>query len=204
VRERGSPSGAYLGSLAALLAQAADHLRERPGDAPLSSASRALDHAHQQLLTTAQPLARNPWHRDCLERDLPLYTQTAHHARNLVADATRENTLDPRVADHLAGVTEGEREAVTRLARGLQPGESPVDTGRLDDALLASIDEQLADRGEPPNHHQRRLVRHLDGLDETIAGLGTNRTCRDQQARLRWRRLDRGRRGESRSSEFGG
>jgi uncharacterized membrane protein YccC len=173
---------AYLGSLAALLARAADHLRERPGDAPLSSASRALDHAHQQLVTTAQPLSHNPWHRDGLERDLPLYTQTAHHARNLVADVTREDTLDPRVADHLAGVAEVERDAVTTLGRGLKPGESRVDTGRLDDALLASIDEQLADHGNP---HQRRLVRHLDGLDETIAGLGTNLARRDQELKGR-------------------
>jgi Fusaric acid resistance protein-like len=89
---------AYLGSLAELLGQVGDHLREQPGDAPLSSASRALDHAHQQLLTTARPLARNPWCRDRIERTLSLYTQTAHDARNLVADVTRENRLDPRVA----------------------------------------------------------------------------------------------------------
>jgi uncharacterized membrane protein YccC len=165
---------AYLGSLAALLARAADYLRQRPGDAPLSSASRALDHSHQQLLTTARPLGRNPWHHDRIERELPMYTETAQHARNLVAEVIREETLDPLVAEHLAAVAEVERDAVTTLARGLKPGESPVDTRRLDDALLASIEEQRADRGEPPNQHQRRLVRHLDRLDETIAGLGTN------------------------------
>jgi uncharacterized membrane protein YccC len=171
---------AYLGSLANLLAQAADYLREAPGDAQLSSSSRALDHAHQQLLTTARPLARNLWHRDRIERDLPLYTQTAHHARNLVADVTREHTLDPRVADHLAVAAEVERDAVTLLACGLKPGESPADTRRLDVALLASIDEQLADRGEPPKHHQRRLVSHLHRLDETIAELGTDAAHRDR------------------------
>jgi uncharacterized membrane protein YccC len=89
---------AYLGSLGELLGQVSDYLRAPPGDAPLSSASRALDHAHQQLLTTARPLAGNPWQRDRIERELSLYTRTAHDARNLVADVTRENTLDPRVA----------------------------------------------------------------------------------------------------------
>jgi hypothetical protein len=124
---------AYLGSLAALLARTADQLREPVADAPLSSASRALDHAHQQLLTTARPLACNPWLRNQIDCDLPLYTQAAHHARNLVADVTRQNTLDPEVADHLAAVAEVER----------------------------------------------RLVRHLDGLDETIAELGTNLARRE-------------------------
>ena len=51
---------AYIGSLADLLARAADDLSEPPSDAPLSSASRALDQAHQQLLVTAQPLGRDP------------------------------------------------------------------------------------------------------------------------------------------------
>jgi uncharacterized membrane protein YccC len=87
---------AYIGSLTDLLGRVNDHLREQPSDAPLSSASRALDHAHQQLLTTARPLARNPWRRDRIERELARYTETAHHARNLVADVTRRNTLDPR------------------------------------------------------------------------------------------------------------
>jgi hypothetical protein len=86
---------AYIGSLTGLLGRVNDHLREQPSDAPLSSASRALDHAHQQLLTTARPLARNPWRRDRIERELARYTETAHHARNLVADVTRENTHDP-------------------------------------------------------------------------------------------------------------
>jgi uncharacterized membrane protein YccC len=174
---------AYLGSLADLLGRVAEYLREPRGDAPLSSASRALDHAHQQLLTTARPLARNPWHRDRIERELPLYTQTAHEARNLVADVTREHTIDPRVADDLAAAVEGERDAVTKLARGLKPGESPAGTPRLDDALLASIDGQFADHGEPSNHHQPRLVRHLDRLDETIAELGTNLARQDQVSR---------------------
>ncbi len=173
----------YLGSLADLLGRVAEYLREPRGDAPLSSASRALDHAHQQLLTTARPLARNPWHRDRIERELPLYTQTAHQARNLVADVTREHTIDPRVADDLAAAVEGERDAVTALARGLKPGESPADTPRLDDALLASIDGELADHAEPFNHHQPRLVRHLDRLDETIAELGTNLGRQDQVSR---------------------
>jgi uncharacterized membrane protein YccC len=172
---------AYLGSLADLLGRVSDHLREQPGDAPLSISSRALDHAHQQLLTTARPLARNPWRRERIERNGSLYTRTAHHARNLVADVTRENTLDPRVADRLAAAAEGERVAVTTLARGLEPGESPVDPRRLDDALLASIDEQLADRGEHSDHPDRRIVRHLDRLDEAITKLGTNLARRDQE-----------------------
>jgi uncharacterized membrane protein YccC len=97
----------YIGSLADLLEQVSDQLREQPSDAPLSSASRALDHAHQQLLTTARPLARNPWHHDRIERELTRYTETAHHARNLVADVAGE----------------------------LEPRESPVDTQRLDETI---------------------------------------------------------------------
>jgi uncharacterized membrane protein YccC len=175
---------AYLGSLADLLGRVSDHLREQPSNGPLSSSSRALDHAHQQLLTTARPLARNPWRRERIERNHSLYTHTAHHARNLVADVIRESTLAPGVADHLAVAAEAERDAVTTLARALKPGESPVDRRRLDDALLASLDGQPADRGGPSNHHhERRLVRHLDRLDKTIAELGTNLAHRDQEQR---------------------
>jgi uncharacterized membrane protein YccC len=175
---------AYLGSLADLLGRVSDHLREQPSNGPLSSSSRALDHAHQQLLTTGRPLARNPWRRERIEPNHSLYAHTAHHARNLVADVIRESTLDPRVADHLAVAAEAERDAVTTLARALKPGESPVDRRRLDDALLASLDGQPADRGGPPNHHhERRLVRHLDRLDKTIAELGTNLAHRDQEER---------------------
>ncbi len=174
---------AYLDSLADLLGRAGDHLREQPGAAPLSSSSRALDHAHQQLLATARPLARNPWHRERIERDHSLYSQTAHHARNFAADVSREHPLDPCVADHLTAATDAERDAVTTLARELKPRESPVDTPRLDDALLTSIDKRLADRGQPPNDHHRQLVRDLDRLDETIAELGTNRARQDQVSR---------------------
>src|SRR6202021_2495332 len=100
---------------------------------------------------------------------------------NLVADVTRENTLDPRVAHHLAVAAEAERDAITPFARARKPGDSPVDPRRLDDALRASIDGQLADRGGPPNHHERRLVCHLDRLGETITELGTNVAHRDQE-----------------------
>jgi uncharacterized membrane protein YccC len=137
---------AYLGSLAELLGQVRDDLREPRGDAALSSASRALDHAHQQLLTTAWPLARNPWHRERIKRDLPLYAQTAHQARNLVADVTRENTLDPRVADHLTAA-EVERGAITTRARELKPGETSVDTRRFDETI-ADLGANLARRNQ--------------------------------------------------------
>jgi uncharacterized membrane protein YccC len=151
---------AYVGSLADLLAQVSDHLREQPSDAPLSSASRALDHAHQQLITTARPLARNPWHRDRIERDLSLYTQTAHHARNLVADVTRENTLDPRVADHLAAAAEVQHGAVTTLARAHKPGESPVDPRRLGETI-AELETNLAHRGQELISHADQHPAHL-------------------------------------------
>jgi uncharacterized membrane protein YgaE (UPF0421/DUF939 family)/MFS family permease len=173
---------AYLNSLADLLGRVAEYLRE-PGDAPLSSASRALDHAHQQLLTTARPLTRNPRYRAWLERELPLYTQTAHQARNLVADVTREHTLDPRVADDLTAATDVERDAVTKFARELKLREGPVDAPRLDDAPLASIEKRLADRGQLPSDHHRQLIRDLDRLDETIGELRTNRARQDQVSR---------------------
>jgi uncharacterized membrane protein YgaE (UPF0421/DUF939 family) len=114
---------AYLGSLAELLERVRDHLREQPGEAPLSSSSRALDHAHQQLLTTARPLTRKPWRHERIVSNRELYSQTAHYARNLVADVTRENAL-----------------------------------GR-ENALAP---------------HQRRLVCHLDRLDQAITELGTD------------------------------
>jgi hypothetical protein len=93
---------ACLGSLADLVEGASDHLRRQPGEVPLSSASRAVDHAHQQFLTTARPLGRHPRCRAQFERKGRLYAQTAHHARNLVADVTRENTLALAVAGQLA------------------------------------------------------------------------------------------------------
>ena len=141
----------YLGSLAALLARAAEY-PPAPGDAPLSSGSRALDHAHQ-LLTTARPLARNPWHRPGIERDLPAYTRTAHHARNLVADVTRENAVDPGVADRLAAAAEvAAAEAAAAAAEGERGAVGHLD--RLEETI-AELATSLAPGDQAPARQAR-------------------------------------------------
>lgn len=182
---------AFLGSLADLLRRVGDRLHEQPGDAPLSSSSRALDYAHHQLLETARPLGRNPRRRDRIERNLPLFTRTAHLGRNLIADVERENALDPHVADRLAAALDDQRDAVMALARGLELGDSRVDAQRLNEALLGSIDEQLADGGQLPYHDRRRMLRHVDRLSETIAELGANLGCGDPELTLTSQRDNR-------------
>jgi Fusaric acid resistance protein-like len=138
---------AYLDSLADLLGRLIDRLRSRPEDAPLSSASRALDHAHQQLLATARPLARNPLRRDPIEHTLPLFTRTTNHARNFVAELAAHSPLDAREADRLATAIAERREAVLELADGLENGRDVGDLLQLDDAFLGMPDQQPDDPG---------------------------------------------------------
>jgi MFS family permease len=173
--------GAYLGSLADLLARLSDSLRKRPSDAPLSSAARALDHANQQLRTTASPLVRNPLRRDPIERTLPLFSQTAHHARNLIAEVARDDTLDAHETDRLATALANRREPILTLARGLDDGQHIGDLPNLYDTPPNLLDQQQHDRGKLPHHPPRRMLHHLDRLDATITELRANLAHREQE-----------------------
>jgi hypothetical protein len=167
----------YLDSLADLLRGLSLRLRQQPGDAPLSSASRALDHAHQQLRVTARPLTRHPARRDRVQNNLALFDEAAHCARNLVADVGGGPDDDAGVAVGLATAVDHQRDAVVALIEAFDAG-SGTDLMWSDEALLSSIDLRLAADGQLPHRGQRGMIRHLDELDVTLATLATNLDAR--------------------------
>jgi hypothetical protein len=110
-----------------------------------------------------------------------LFTQTAHLARNLVATVERGAGVDPLVADPVSDRLKAERDAVAALIRSLTDKRLPTSAPRLDGQPLASLDQILATAGERPTDPQRRLLRQIDRLDETIGELQTNVDSRRKQ-----------------------
>jgi uncharacterized membrane protein YccC len=168
----GIAARAHLDALADLLSRIAAGLREQQAPAPLSAASRALDHAHQQLLVTARPLGASPLHRERIEHNLALFTQTAQYARNLAADLGDDRTLGPDMSARVVNALEHEHTAVQSLAQAIQHGDGTIPPQRLDDSLLELIDDPLADTDASAGQDLHRTVHQLDRLDEAIAELG--------------------------------
>jgi uncharacterized membrane protein YccC len=169
-----------LGALEALLGTMADRLAApEAAVAPLgelTGAVRRMDHASQQLLATARPLARGPFRAAELGHNLGLFGQAGHHARNAAAAIDRGVTLDPRVRGAAIAVLRAQQQAAGRLASIVDgeddvPAQPPLrerlDTITGDEALRLDVDERL-------------MLRHLDRLDETLAELGANLERRPQ------------------------
>jgi hypothetical protein len=165
---------AELTALAALLRGAGARLRERPEEVALTGASRALDHAHQQLLATSRSLSTSVLHRERLEHNLGLFTQTTHHARNLVANVAREQPGDVPSAAGFAQALDRESEMVGALAASIERDERPAPPLRLQDAVFPRLAVELADGREQLLPHRRSMMLHLDRLDEAVAELAVN------------------------------
>jgi hypothetical protein len=161
---------AALGHLTALhdvLGAMVDRLSGRDGGASLTASSRALDHAHHQLLAVAGPLRHNPLRRRVRARNLMLFTEAAHLARNLVAYVGRDTSTVAASSTVLAAL-EAERETVASVRQVVADDHVRFPVRRLAQDLLDAIEC-------PPSRDERRdFGRDLDDLDETLVELGTN------------------------------
>ena len=167
----------YLESLGELLGRTSERVSSRARadrhGARLSSASRGLDHANQQLLAASRPLRHTPFRRGRLEHNLALFSQTAHQARNLVATVGRGGSPDPDLAASVVVALDREREKVAGIDRTLAGSDGEADRWSEED-LIAPLDQSLAAAGVGPHDYERRLLRRIDRLDETVAELDRN------------------------------
>ena len=158
-----------LESLAHLLAEAGRALAGgAAGSGSLTAASRALDHEAQQLATTARPLALDPRRREPIWDELRLFGETAHHARNLVAQVAQLVASGATVGDDVLMVLEREAEIVRAMRQALEAGMAPEPTTELAQPI-AAMHQRLIDERWTVDDPQRRLARHLGRLDDAIA-----------------------------------
>jgi uncharacterized membrane protein YccC len=184
----------YLDNLAELLGHTAARL-EGDDDAPrLSSDSRALDSASQQLAATVRPLRRTTVRRDRLEHNLGLFTYVANLTRNLVATVEGHPEIDRDLAHQVAAALTAEQRRVATLEAQLEDGASDdaepaegqadtersadgeADTERPADDAPETIGARLASAAIGPARPEHRLVQSVDRLHQAITDLTENLT----------------------------
>jgi hypothetical protein len=177
----------YFATLRELLDGVAERLRTgRAGPTALTTATRGLDHAAQQLMWTARPLARGPFRRDDVEHNLFLFEQTSYHATNVAAGAQRAVELAPAARAAAIDSLSAQADLAGALERHLQAGGSrnadAASTAALADELRRRCDALPAALDNSPRGDERLLLRHVVRLDETLAELGDNLLNRRVQA----------------------
>jgi uncharacterized membrane protein YccC len=175
----------YYAQLGGLLDRLSTDIDDGPGDGdaiPLSTLSRGLDSAAHQLRTAAMPLAFTPFRRDEMQHNLALFSQASYHARNVAADVQRELQLGPSVRAAAATSLRTQRRLVgslqERAGRLAHPNGDLAAAG----AAEADLSDVLRREGDLLGvtldgqgcRDERRLLRHIDRLDETLAELGDN------------------------------
>jgi len=152
------------------LSEELDTGSESDGGVPLSTLSRGLDNAAHQLRSAVAPLAITPFRRDAIQHNALLFSQASHHARNVAADVERELDLSPRVREAAAASLRTQRLLVESLKDHIDPRQEAAltdDLRRQGDLFAVALDNL-------GGHDERRLLRHVARLDETLAELGDN------------------------------
>jgi uncharacterized membrane protein YccC len=166
----------YLDSLGELLGRTAARL-EGDDDAPrLTSDSRALDSAAQQLAATVRPLRRSTVRRDRLEHNLGLFNYVANLTRNLVATVERHPEIDPALARQVAAALSSEQHRVAALEARLG-GEEPdpeAAAATAEETIPEAIGRRLAAGAVTPDRPEHRLVQSVDRLHQAITDLSEN------------------------------
>jgi Fusaric acid resistance protein-like len=155
--------------------------------AALTAASRALDNAGHALRSAALPLSRLPFRSDDVEHNLLLFGLAAHHVRNIAAEVDEEPELDDQVRGAAVATLRCERRFASalqqhtcRLALG-DGGNGDGATGG-DDEVPGTLSQRLRFEGDllavalegRGSLDERRLLRSIARLDETLAELGDN------------------------------
>ena len=143
--------------------------------AALTAASRGLDTAGHALHSAALPLSRLPFRTGDVQHNLLLFGLAGHYLRNIAADVDQDPVLDDEVRAAAVATLRSEGQFVSALAQhagrlaldGSVP-ETPSQQLRFEGDLLALSLEGRDNGGE------RRLLRSIAGLDETLAELGDN------------------------------
>jgi uncharacterized membrane protein YccC len=161
----------YLDSLGELLGHTAGRLSGGDEAGRLTSSSRALDSATQQLTATARPLRHSTFNRDRPEHNLGLFTYIASLTRNLVATVEREPDLDPDLARQAAAALGSEQRRVAAINAALGGTAEPTPPG--EDGAKA-IGNRLAADAIGPDRSEHRLVQTIDRLDQAITELESN------------------------------
>jgi uncharacterized membrane protein YccC len=167
----------YYARLGELLSGLAERLDTGTAAYSLTTGSRGLDHASQQLLTTARPLSRSPFRRNEVEHNLLLFGLAAHHARNVAAGVERGVVLAVPARIAAIDALNVQRELVALLEQhlgGLVNGRAAGDAASLTDELRRTGDILPAALGSAARSDERFLLRHIARLDETLAELGDN------------------------------
>jgi uncharacterized membrane protein YccC len=170
----------YYARLGELLERVTERLSTgRAARTPLTTATRGLDHAAQQLLWTARPLSRSPFRRDEVQHNLFLFGQASYHASNVAAGAQRGVELAPQAKVAAINSLSAQRELVGALERHLDALHTQGD----DRASMAALADELRRTGDTlpatalsdgTRSQERLLLRHIARLDETLAELGDN------------------------------
>lgn len=167
----------YYERLAELLSGLADQLDTGRSALSLTTATRGLDHANQQLLTTARPLSRSPFRRNDVEHNLLLFGLAAYHARNVAAGVQRGVVLAAPARTAAIDALNVQRALVVLLEQHLGHlinGRAAGDAASLTDKLRPAGDNLPASPGSASGSDERFLLRHIARLDETLAELGEN------------------------------
>jgi hypothetical protein len=169
----------YLASLGELLEQVTNGLRSgRVVRSGLSSSARGLDHAAQQLLSTAQPLSLSPFQRAPLEHNLRLFEQASYHASSLAAHAQGVTALTGPAQESAIESLSEQRTFVATLEHLLDRlaavGKDEQDTAALADELRRRGDMLPAMPSVTTGAGDSLLLQHVTGLDETLTQLGHN------------------------------
>jgi len=163
----------YLESLGELLGRTAAQLEGEGEASLLSSDSRALDSATQQLSATVRPLLRRTTvRRSRIEHNLGLFTYAASVTRNLAATVEHDPEIEPALAHQVAAALVSEQRRVVALQGRL---EGDTESGG-DDAgpPPEAIGERLAADAVAPERPAHRLVQYVDRLHEAITDLSEN------------------------------
>jgi Fusaric acid resistance protein-like len=170
----------YYARLGDLLSGLTERLGTGRAARSLTTATRGLDHANQQLLTTARPLSRSPFRRNEIEHNLLLFGRAAHHARNIAAGVERGVALAPRARTAAIEALNAQSDLVALLEQylgGLVNGQSASDAAAQTDELRRTSDI-LPALGSAVHSDEHFLLRHIARLDETLAELGDNLSSR--------------------------
>jgi hypothetical protein len=167
--------------------------------AALTAATRAVDNAGHALRSAALPLSRLPFRSDDVQHNLLLFGLAGHHLRNIAAEVDGDPELDDQVRAAAVATLRSERRFVSALqhhtcrlalgdggsADGAPSGGDDAaggDAAGSDGSVPETLSQELRFEGDllavslegRGSVDERRLLRSIARLDETLAELGDN------------------------------
>jgi Fusaric acid resistance protein-like len=166
--------------------------------AALTAASRGVDSASHALRSAALPLSRLPFRSDDVQHNLLLFGLAGHQVRNVAAEVDDDPDLGDQVRAAAVATLRCERRFVSALEQhtcrlalgdGSSAGGAPGHGGAGGDGAAGgdgsvpeTLSQQLRFEGDllavslegRGSLDERRLLRYIARLDETLAELGDN------------------------------